>query len=176
MKQWARNVSGFFLNILRQIFLANIKAKEITRIFNYHKVPKLFETSGQPSKQQLKLLAKKGYEVVINLAPTSIIEGSVINQAEILKKRNVEYIHIPVNFFKPNEIDFKEFTSNLEKNKNKKIWVHCAANMRVSAFVYKYRRDVLKLPHEEIICDLESIWTPNKIWKSFLDLNLDTSR
>jgi hypothetical protein len=41
--------------------------------------------------------------------------------------------------------------------------------MRVSAFVYKYRRDVLKLPHDEIIGDMEAIWTPIKIWKSFLD-------
>ena len=67
----------------------------------------------------------------------------------------------------------KEFVSNLEKNKNKKIWVHCAANIRVSAFVYKYRRDVLKLPHDEIIGDMESLWTPNKTWNSFLDLKID---
>ena len=162
MKHWTRNIPGFFLNILKRIFLTSFKAKEIKRIYNYRKVPNLFETSGQPGKQQLKLLAKKGYEVVINLAPSSIIEGSVINEAEILEKEEVEYIHIPVDFFKPTEIDFKEFVSNLEKNKNKKIWVHCAANIRVSAFVYKYRRDVLKLPHDEIIGDMESLWTPNK--------------
>ena len=173
MKHWTRNIPGFFLNILKRIFLTSFKAKEIKRIYNYRKVPNLFETSGQPSKQQLKLLAKKGYEVVINLAPSSIIEGSVINEAEILEKEEVEYIHIPVDFFKPTEIDFKEFVSNLEKNKNKKIWVHCAANIRVSAFVYKYRRDVLKLPHDEIIGDMESLWTPNKTWNSFLDLKID---
>ena len=173
MKHWTRNIPGFFLNILKRIFLTSFKAKEIKRIYNYRKVPNLFETSGQPSKQQLKLLAKKGYEVVINLAPSSIIEGSVINEAEILEKEEVEYIHIPVDFFKPTEIDFKKFVSNLEKNKNKKIWVHCAANIRVSAFVYKYRRDVLKLPHDEIIGDMESLWTPNKTWNSFLDLKID---
>jgi|TARA_B110000240_G_scaffold56194_1_gene63963 protein tyrosine phosphatase (PTP) superfamily phosphohydrolase (DUF442 family) len=173
MNHWTRNIPGFFLNILKRIFLTSFKAKEIKRIYNYRKVPNLFETSGQPGKQQLKLLAKKGYEVVINLAPSSIIEGSVINEAEILEKEEVEYIHIPVDFFKPTEIDFKEFVSNLEKNKNKKIWVHCAANIRVSAFVYKYRRDVLKLPHDEIIGDMESLWTPNKTWNSFLDLKID---
>jgi len=173
MKHWTKNIPGFFLNILKRIFLTSFKAKEIKRIYNYRKVPNLFETSGQPGKQQLKLLAKKGYEVVINLAPSSIIEGSVINEAEILEKEEVEYIHIPVDFFKPTEIDFKEFVSNLEKNKNKKIWVHCAANIRVSAFVYKYRRDVLKLPHDEIIGDMESLWTPNKTWNSFLDLKID---
>tara|TARA_Y100000816_G_C25964577_1_gene503323 strand:- start:331 stop:849 length:519 start_codon:yes stop_codon:yes gene_type:complete len=172
MKHWTRNIPGFFLNILKRTFLASFEAKEVKRIYNYRKVPNLFETSGQPDKQQLKLLAKKGYEVVINLAPSSLIEGSVINEAEILEKENVEYINIPVDFFKPTERDFKEFVSNLEKNKNKKIWIHCAANKRVSAFVYKYRRDILKLSHDEIIGDMEAIWTPNKIWNSFLDLKI----
>ena len=172
MKHWTRNIPGFFLNILKRTFLASFEAKEVKRIYNYCKVPNLFETSGQPDNQQLKLLAKKGYEVVINLAPSSLIEGSVINEAEILEKENVEYINIPVDFFKPTERDFKEFVSNLEKNKNKKIWIHCAANKRVSAFVYKYRRDILKLSHDEIIGDMEAIWTPNKIWNSFLDLKI----
>lgn len=172
MKHWTKSIPGLFLNILKRTFLASFEAKEVKRIYNYRKIPNLFETSGQPGKQQLKLLAKKGYEVVINLAPSSLIEGSVINEAEILEKENVEYINIPVDFFKPTEKDFKEFVANLEKNKNKKIWIHCAANFRVSAFVYKYRRDILKLSHDEIIIDMEAIWTPNKIWNSFLDLKI----
>ena len=42
--------------------------------------------------------------------------------------------------------------------------------MRVSAFTYRYRRDILNLEHNEIIKDLEKIWKPNKVWKSFLNL------
>ena len=67
MKHWTRSIPGFFLNILKRTFLASFEAKEVKRIYNYRKVPNLFETSGQPGKQQLKLLAKKVYEVVINL-------------------------------------------------------------------------------------------------------------
>lgn len=169
MKSWTRNLLGFFSNVFRRIVLGSFKAKEIKKIYNYHKVPNLFETSGQPGKQQLKLLAERGYEVVINLAPSSLLEGAVINEAEILNSEQVKYIHIPVDFSNPTDEDFAEFVSNIQKHKSKKLWVHCAANMRVSAFVYKYRRDVLKLPHDEIIGDMEAIWTPIKIWKSFLD-------
>ena len=82
----------------------------------------------------------------------------------------MNYIHIPVDFNKPNKADFKKFVFNIEKYKDKKIWVHCEANMRVSAFTYKYRRDILKIGHKEIIGDLEAIWIPNKIWNSFLEL------
>ena len=140
------------------------------KIFNYYKVPDLYETSGQPSKQQLKFLAKKGYKVVINLAPRTIVEGRLVNEQEILRSQKVKYIHIPVDFKNPTESDFKKFVLNIEKYKAEKIWVHCAANFRVSAFTYKYRRDILKLTNKDILGDMKAIWIPNKVWKSFLGL------
>ena len=53
-------------------------------------------------------------------------------------------------------------------------WVHCAAKMRVSAFVYKYRREILKLSHDEVIGDVQAIWTPNAVWNSFMGLREGT--
>ena len=170
IKSWIRNIFGFIFNIIKRIFPINLQTKDKLDIYNYYKVHNLYETSGQPSKQQLVLLAKQGYQAVINLAPSTIIEGRVLNEKEILKSKKVKYIHIPVDFNNPTQLDFKNFVSNIEKYKNEKIWVHCAANMRVSAFTYKYRRDILKLAHKDIISDLESIWIPNKVWSSFLEL------
>ena len=174
MKSCIRNLIGFFYNIIKRVAVGSFKAKEVKRIYNYHKVPNLFETSGQPGKQQLKLLARSGYEVVINLAPSSVLEGAVIDEAEILGLEQIEYIHIPVDFTSPTDEDFAEFVSNVEKHENKKLWVHCAANMRVSAFVYKYRREILKLSHDEIIGDVQAIWTPNAVWNSFMGLREGT--
>ncbi|MEL0115948.1 MAG: phosphatase, partial [Gammaproteobacteria bacterium] len=77
----------------------------------------------------------------------------------------------PVDFNNPLDEDFNKFVAALEQNKHKKIWVHCAANMRVSAFVFKYRRDVLGLSPKNIEVDLETIWVPNKTWGSFLEKN-----
>ena len=71
----------------------------------------------------------------------------------------------------PKKEDFLEFVKSLKENKDKKIWIHCAANMRVSAFVYKYRRDILKLEDSEIIEDMNLIWSPNNVWSSFLNKN-----
>ena len=113
MKSWIRNLSGFFYNIIKRVALGSFKAREVKRIYNYHKVPNLFETSGQPGKQQLKLLARRGYEVVINLAPSSLLEGAVTNEAEILSLEQVEYIHISVDFTSPTDEDFAEFVSNV---------------------------------------------------------------
>ena len=171
MRAWIKNLSGFIFNQFKRLAPSSMQSKDLSKVFNYHNIDDLFATSGQPNAYQLKLIAENGYDAVINLAPNSVFEGSVINEAEILTANKVKYIHIPVNFNKPKDEDFLKFVNCLEENKDKKIWIHCAANMRVSAFVYKYRRDILKLEDREIIEDMNLIWSPNNVWGSFLNKN-----
>ena len=166
-----KTILGFLFNQLKLISPLFLQSSNLKKVFNYYQVPGLFETSGQPNNKQLISIANGGYEVVINLAPNTTIEGRVINEKDILKSNNITYIHIPVDFNNPLDEDFNKFVAALEQNKHKKIWVHCAANMRVSAFVFKYRRDVLGLSPKNIEVDLEAIWVPNKTWSSFLEKN-----
>ena len=164
-----KTILGFLFNQLKLISPLFLQSSNLKKIFNYYKVPDLFETSGQPNNKQLMSIANGGYEAVINLAPNTTIEGRIINEEAILKSNNIAYIHIPVDFNNPLDEDFNKFVAALEQNKHKKIWVHCAANMRVSAFVFKYRRDVLGQSPKNIEEDLEAIWVPNKTWGSFLE-------
>ena len=166
-----KTILGFLFNQVKLISPLFLQSSNIKKIFNYYKVPDLFETSGQPNNKQLISIANGGYEAVINLAPNTTIEGRIINEEAILKSNNITYIHIPVDFNNPLDKDFNKFVAALEQNKHKKIWVHCAANMRVSAFVFKYRRDSLGLSPKNIEVDLEAIWVPNKTWSSFLEKN-----
>ena len=164
-----KTILGFLFNQLRLISPLFLQSGNLKKIFNYYKVPDLFETSGQPNNKQLISIANGGYEAVINLAPNTTIEGRIINEEGILKSNNITYIHIPVDFNNPLDEDFNKFVAALEQNKHKKIWVHCAANMRVSAFVFKYRRDILGLSQKNIERDLKAVWIPNKTWGSFLE-------
>ena len=164
-----KTILGFLFNQLKLISPFFLQSSNLKKVFNYYQVPGLFETSGQPNNKQLISIANGGYEVVINLAPNTTIEGRVINEKDILKSNNITYIHIPVDFNNPLDEDFNKFVAALEENKHKKIWVHCAANMRVSAFVFKYRRDVLGLSQKNIERDLKAIWIPNKAWSFFLE-------
>ena len=164
-----KTILGFLFNQLKLISPLFLQSSNLKKVFNYYQVPGLFETSGQPNNKQLISIANGGYEVVINLAPNTTIEGRVINEKDILKYNNITYIHIPVDFNNPLDEDFNKFVAALEENKHKKIWVHCAANMRVSAFVFKYRRDVLGLSQKNIERDLKAIWIPNKAWSFFLE-------
>ena len=164
-----KTILGFLFNQLKLISPLFLQSSNLKKIFNYYKVPDLFETSGQPNNKQLISIANGGYEAVINLAPNTTIEGRIIDEEAIFKSNNITYIHIPVDFNNPLDEDFNKFVAALEQNKHKKIWVHCAANMRVSAFVFKYRRDVLGQSPKNIEEDLEAIWVPNKTWGSFLE-------
>lgn len=164
-----KTILGFLFNQLKLVSPLFLQSSNLKKIFNYYKVPDLFDTSGQPNNKQLISIANGGYEAVINLAPNTTIEGRIINEEAILKSNNITYIHIPVDFNNPLDEDFNKFVAALEQNKHKKIWVHCAANMRVSAFVFKYRRDILGLSQKNIERDLRAVWIPNKTWGSFLE-------
>ena len=56
----------------------------------------------------------------------------------------------------------------MDAHPDHKIFVHCAANKRVSEFVYLYR---ICQGVDELIArqDLVKIWTPNQIWEKFID-------
>ena len=83
MKTWFKNISGFIINLFKRLMPASIQSKDLSKVFNYHDIEDLFTTSGQPNAYQLKLIAENGYDAVINLAPKSVFEGSVISEADI---------------------------------------------------------------------------------------------
>jgi hypothetical protein len=41
--------------------------------------------------------------------------------------------------------------------------------MRVAAFVYKYRREVLGDDSEAALSDMRRIWEPVGVWKAFVN-------
>jgi len=54
-----------------------------------------------------------------------------------------------------------------------KVWVHCAKNYRVSAFMYVYHKYILKTPFEEIDLSIFNIWNPDKTWQELMKISLD---
>lgn len=164
-----RSVLGFVKAVAQRRLPFLNTADHIDGIYNYVAIDGLFPTSGQPSESQLALIAEAGYETVINLAPSSVFENAVLDEADILRGLGVRYVHIPVNFNNPTDEDFASFRQAVERADPSKLWVHCAANMRVSAFVYRYRREVLGAARPAARRDLEKLWEPYGVWKRFVD-------
>ena len=80
----------------------------------------------------------------------------------------MSYVHIPIDFKAPTSEDFRVFASVMDAFKNRPVFVHCAANMRVSAFVFLYRVLHDKVPRAEAERDLHAIWQPDEVWSRFM--------
>jgi len=56
----------------------------------------------------------------------------------------------------------------MEQLKEVPVHVHCIANYRVSAFLYRYRRDVLGAGEATARAEMEEIWHPKGVWATFI--------
>jgi len=78
-------------------------------------------------------------------------------------------MHIPVSFEAPEVEKYWEFVKFLKTVLHKKIFVHCAANKRVSVFMALFRVIEEGLSWKQASEDILSIWEPNEVWKKFMD-------
>jgi protein tyrosine phosphatase (PTP) superfamily phosphohydrolase (DUF442 family) len=143
-------------------------AAQLSDIFNFVAVSDTLGTAGQPTAEQLDAVQDAGYTVVINLA-TGTTPRDLSNEAVLLQERGIDYIHIPVIWDQPTAENLAQFFQAMDANQGKKCFVHCIANMRVSAFVYLYR--VLKqgVPEAEARAMMNRLWEPNVVWQNFID-------
>ena len=124
-------------------------------------------TAGQPTQAQFQMIREAGFQAVINLAlPTS--DNAIPNEGSLVAGFGLPYIHIPVDFKAPTAQDFQTFCRVMEALGDRRVFVHCAANMRVSAFVFLYRvlRQRVAVPEAEL--DLHAIWQPDEVWSRFI--------
>ena len=62
-----------------------------------------------------------------------------------------------------------KFCSAMAELNDVPVHVHCIANYRVSAFFYRYRRDVLGENDTAARADMEQIWHPEGVWAGFVE-------
>jgi protein tyrosine phosphatase (PTP) superfamily phosphohydrolase (DUF442 family) len=141
---------------------------QIRDIYNYHAVDDMLSTSGQPTEAQLVSVAREGYGLVVNLALHNDPRYSLRDEPGVVRSLGMEYIHIPVDFDAPRETALLAFFDAMEKHQGRKIFVHCAANMRVSAFLGLYRAIKQSEPTEHAFTLMRAIWEPNPVWVSFI--------
>lgn len=163
-----QNISGFIKLSVNNILRINIMGNNIEDIYNYLKISDSIATSGQPTKEQFSAIQQSGYQLVVNLAlPEST--NALPDEKQIVEAEGMQYVHIPVVWEKPTIENLNEFFSVMEANADKKVLVHCAANMRVSAFMYLYRHIHEHIGEEEAKKDLQKIWVPNENWQKFMN-------
>lgn len=138
-------------------------------IYNFLQVAEI-ATSGQPTQEQFSTIQDFGIKTVINLALTNST-NALENEREIVEELKMKYIHIPVLWEEPKLSDLEDFFTAMQ-NETTPIFVHCAANMRVSAFMYLFNRLQKSMSEAQARHYLEQIWTPNETWQKFIHIAL----
>jgi protein tyrosine phosphatase (PTP) superfamily phosphohydrolase (DUF442 family) len=146
----------------------------IEDIVNFWSISDRLATAGQPTMAQYPAIVGAGYRVVINLALTDSPDA-LPSEAAIARDLGLEYIHIPVIWDAPKLTDFQEFVTVMMARRDRHIFIHCAANKRVSAFVYLCRLLYEGIDEATARRDLTQIWTPNDIWQNFIDMVTDVN-
>jgi protein tyrosine phosphatase (PTP) superfamily phosphohydrolase (DUF442 family) len=162
-----KTIVGFFGTLLSKYTPLKLSKNTLEGIYNYHAISSILTTSGQPSEEQFLLIRDADYSSVINLAPHNT-ENSLTDEALLIKQLGLKYTHIPIDFKNPTNEDFEKFVTSMSESESEKTWIHCAANMRVSAFIYKYRLEVLNHDATQAEADLAKIWEPFGVWKQFI--------
>lgn len=167
MMNTLRTVFGFLATLFTRYSPFDLSRDSLEGIFNFLPISDSILTSGQPTESQFRFVRDAGVRRVINLAPHDA-ENALADELATLNALDMDYTHIPVDFRRPTEEDFEKFCEAMRQVGDESVLVHCAANMRVSAFMFRYRRDVCGEDPEILVGDLHRIWQPFGVWNEFI--------
>src|SRR5215468_6736069 len=109
----------------------------IDDIRNFVELSDHLATAGQPSEQHVRELASAGFEVIVNLGLLDP-RYCLADEAGLTRSLGMAYHHIPVDFHAPQHQALGEFFRVMDASRGRSVFVHCAANYRVSSFVALY--------------------------------------
>ena len=150
-------------------------AASITDIRNFIRIDDHVGTAGQPTAEQFGAVRDAGYEVVVNLLPREQ-DNALKGEDALIRELGMEYRYIPVVWTAPQPQDFTAFCDVMQKLDGKKIFVHCAANMRVTAFYSSYAMKHLGWSRDQADALVARVWEahPNfkmdDTWRDFVAL------
>jgi protein tyrosine phosphatase (PTP) superfamily phosphohydrolase (DUF442 family) len=145
----------------------------LDRIHRVRIVDARLGTSGQPTEGELAAIAAAGYRTVVNLALHDDPRYSLPDERATVEGLGMRYVHIPVAFDAPTEADLLAFFDAMRAHGGQPLWVHCAANLRVLAFLGLWRTIVEAAPREAAFAPLHAIWQPDPVWSAFIEAMLE---
>ncbi len=145
-------------------------------IINFRRLGPDLITGGQPTEAELALAAAAGAEVVINLGRLDPAYA-LPDERGTVAALGLIYEHIPVVWAEPTAADLDAFFAAMARYAGRRLFVHCAANYRASAFNLLYRVLRLGWRIEDALPDMHAIWDPAEYpqWQAFLENALDGS-
>ena len=134
---------------------------------NYVENTPRISSAGMPTRSQFSAIANAGFDVVISLAPATVL-GAHDDEGALVTQRGMRYFNIPVDFSSPRPEDFEQFVRILQAQRVKRVLVHCQINLRASTFVFLYRAIALREDPDQAYDDVLGVWQPAKQWRDFI--------
>ena len=139
----------------------------VDAIDNFIPIDDRIGTSGQPSDAQLADVARAGYSAVINLGMLDP-RYCLADEAGSVTSLGMEYRHIAVPFDAPTLAHLDEFIATMDAWRDRRVFVHCAANWRVSSFMSLYGELRLGWTRPRADAHARELWDVNECWTNFL--------
>lgn len=132
-----------------------------------HQVFDWLWTSGHLSEDDIAELPGYGIKHLINLAPPN---ASLVlpREAELVSGLGINYFQLPVTWTQPEPEKLSTFIKLLSGLEGENTWIHCVKNMRVSTFVYLYRKLHLQESDETARFPMQQVWQPDEVWTKFI--------
>jgi uncharacterized protein (TIGR01244 family) len=125
-------------------------------------------TAGQPTEAELAEVAAAGFEVVVNLGLLGQ-PYSLPDEAGLVASLGLAYHHLPVLFDAPTVEDVRRFFEVMDAcAPGRRVFVHCAANYRVSSFVALYGQARLGWSAADADACARRFWAPNETWSTLV--------
>lgn len=145
-------------------------------IANFYQYSSNLAAGAQPIVDQFIDLKNDDFEVIINISPVSA-GNSMHNEADVVEKLGLDYIHFPVDCSNLRPIHYKTFEGIMNGVSKKKVFVHCGGNIKSSNLIHMY--DVLANGMDETssLSTLLKIQRPeNKWFEYFKQMGLEGIR
>lgn len=145
------------------------------KVYNHVQVNERISTSGVVSAEVIEEIARAGYSGVINLLPDAS-QYALADEAARVRAKALAYHYIPVDFAAPTGDDYAAFERALDCfEPTQRVYVHCAANMRVSTFMAIYGVRRMGWSRARAAEHIAEVWEPNEAWRAFLDAELSST-
>jgi len=138
-------------------------------INNFFQYSEDLAAGAQPTVDQFVDLKNDGFDVVVNISPASA-RNAMHNEAEVVEKLGMDYIHFPVDCSDLRSIHYKTFEGIMKGVNDKKAFVHCGGNIKSSNLIHMY--DVLANGKDEAesLQTLRKIQQPEDKWFEYFKL------
>jgi protein tyrosine phosphatase (PTP) superfamily phosphohydrolase (DUF442 family) len=136
-------------------------------IRNFLPIDARIGTAGQPTEAEVREVADAGYQAVVNLGLLNP-EYCLPDEAGLAASLGLKYRHLPVNFDAPAVADFEAFVAQMDAWAGERVFVHCAANFRVTSFMAVYGEMRLGWDRDRADGHARTFWEPNPTWHQFV--------